>query len=181
MTKPFICLDIINTMWYDYRGTGKSEDRLENPEWMKLFITDWGMSRLHYPTKKNIHMLKKLRQLMRIIFEKTSQNREPSADDICEINAFMRNMNRVPFLIKKDDSYEVRSEPSEESWEEFISGVALSFAYMLSTGDYKRVKICKNPDCLWVFYDETKNGRKRWCSSDACGNLSRVRKHREHH
>ncbi len=179
MGKSFICLDVINTMWYDYRGTGKSEDRLENDKWLKLFINDWEVSHLPYPTARNIKSLQQLRQLMRNIFKKTSENREPSSQEIQTINDFMSKTKRKPTLIKKAESYELISKPLEDSWEAFISEVALSFSNMFITNEYKRVKICKNQDCLWVFYDDTKNGRKHWCSSEACGNLSRVRKHRE--
>ncbi|WP_081833786.1 CGNR zinc finger domain-containing protein [Geomicrobium sp. JCM 19055] len=49
--------------------------------------------------------------------------------------------------------------------------------YLLKT-NIKKIKFCQNEDCRWVFYDNTKNGRKQWCTNDTCGNLLRVRKHR---
>ncbi|MGD2101794.1 MAG: CGNR zinc finger domain-containing protein [Acidimicrobiia bacterium] len=53
----------------------------------------------------------------------------------------------------------------------------------LQDGSMKRLKAC--PDCRWVFYDNTRNGSKRWCmmnptSPDArgCGNIAKARRHR---
>jgi predicted RNA-binding Zn ribbon-like protein len=54
----------------------------------------------------------------------------------------------------------------------------------VSDGSWKRLKAC--PDCHWVFYDNTRNGSKRWClmyagGSDgrACGTIAKVRRYRD--
>ena len=31
--------------------------------------------------------------------------------------------------------------------------------------------------CGWVFLDETKNRRRRWCSMKDCGNRAKARRH----
>jgi predicted RNA-binding Zn ribbon-like protein len=50
-------------------------------------------------------------------------------------------------------------------------------------GQWRRLKAC--PDCRWVFYDHTRNGRKRWCLMNAggpdgrsCGSIAKVRAYR---
>ena len=54
----------------------------------------------------------------------------------------------------------------------------------VSAGTWSRLKAC--PDCRWVFYDNTKNGSKRWCLMQAagttgrgCGDIAKVRRYRE--
>jgi predicted RNA-binding Zn ribbon-like protein len=54
----------------------------------------------------------------------------------------------------------------------------------VSAGTWKRLKAC--PDCRWVFYDNTRNGSKRWClmyaggpDGRACGTIAKVRRYRE--
>lgn len=56
----------------------------------------------------------------------------------------------------------------------------------VSAGTWRRLKAC--PDCRWVFYDNTKNGSKRWCLMQAsgpvgrgCGDIAKVRRYRERH
>lgn len=46
-----------------------------------------------------------------------------------------------------------------------------------------RLKAC--PDCKWVFYDQSRNGSKRWCGmyaegegGRACGTIAKVKRHR---
>jgi predicted RNA-binding Zn ribbon-like protein len=40
------------------------------------------------------------------------------------------------------------------------------------------VKICPADDCLWAFYDESRNGSRQWCSMDDCCNRAKARAHR---
>ncbi len=40
-----------------------------------------------------------------------------------------------------------------------------------------RLKRCPGPDCGWLFIDETKNGRRRWCMMETCGNRAKARRH----
>ena len=54
----------------------------------------------------------------------------------------------------------------------------------ISAGTWKRLKAC--PDCRWVFYDNTRNGGKRWClmyaggpDGRACGTIAKVRRYRD--
>lgn len=39
-----------------------------------------------------------------------------------------------------------------------------------------RIKRCPGQDCGWLFLDETKNGRRRWCSMETCGNRAKARR-----
>ena len=45
-------------------------------------------------------------------------------------------------------------------------------------GTWRRLKICPADDCAWVFYDESKNLSRRWCSMGVCGNRTKVRSYR---
>jgi len=44
-----------------------------------------------------------------------------------------------------------------------------------------RLRICAADDCRRVFYDGSKNGRGRWCSTASCGNRMKTRAYRERH
>ena len=54
--------------------------------------------------------------------------------------------------------------------------VARSAAELLTSGKPGRVRECPGEDgCGWLFYDESKNGRRRWCSMEGCGNRAKAR------
>jgi predicted RNA-binding Zn ribbon-like protein len=42
----------------------------------------------------------------------------------------------------------------------------------------ERLKVCANPDCSWMFYDNTLNRSQRFCSTSPCGTVMRVRRFR---
>jgi predicted RNA-binding Zn ribbon-like protein len=46
---------------------------------------------------------------------------------------------------------------------------------LLTTGALDRVKRCGG--CSFVFYDETKNRSRRWCSMDDCGTAEKIRRY----
>jgi predicted RNA-binding Zn ribbon-like protein len=45
----------------------------------------------------------------------------------------------------------------------------------------ERVKTCDSDECRWVFYDRSKPGNRRWCSSERCGNREKTRTYRKRH
>jgi predicted RNA-binding Zn ribbon-like protein len=55
--------------------------------------------------------------------------------------------------------------------------VARSAAEVLLNDDPGRVRMCEDSGgCGWLFYDETRNGQRRWCSMKDCGNRAKVRR-----
>ena len=56
----------------------------------------------------------------------------------------------------------------------------------IGAGEWRRLKAC--PDCRFVFFDQTRNAGRRWCTMTAgdpegrsCGSISKVRRYRERH
>lgn len=43
--------------------------------------------------------------------------------------------------------------------------------------EHDRVKLCPGHDCGWLFLDETKNSRRRWCLMEVCGNRAKSSRH----
>ncbi len=40
-----------------------------------------------------------------------------------------------------------------------------------------RLRECSNDRCLWLFLDDSKNGTRRWCSMQSCGNRAKAHRH----
>jgi len=47
-----------------------------------------------------------------------------------------------------------------------------------AAGVWERFKACPADDCLWAFYDESKNRSRTWCSMEVCGNRAKTRAYR---
>jgi predicted RNA-binding Zn ribbon-like protein len=42
----------------------------------------------------------------------------------------------------------------------------------------ERLRLCDGDGCGWLFFDVSKNGRRRWCSMTSCGAAEKVRRFR---
>ncbi len=49
------------------------------------------------------------------------------------------------------------------------------FVAALNEGNWTRFKLCANPECGWIFYDDSKYKSRRWCLLQRCGNPTHVR------
>ncbi|MCP2237793.1 CGNR zinc finger domain-containing protein [Prauserella halophila] len=56
-----------------------------------------------------------------------------------------------------------------------VSAVFTAAMRLTVLGDWRRIKICPAGDCLWAFYDESRNRSRTWCSMQVCGNRVKAR------
>jgi predicted RNA-binding Zn ribbon-like protein len=69
-------------------------------------------------------------------------------------------------------TWDVRRDPMAA----VLGPIALSALTMLTSADLGRVKRCEGPNCGWVFFDLTKNRKRRWCEMEVCGNRAKQRR-----
>ena len=56
--------------------------------------------------------------------------------------------------------------------------IARAAADLLTAPELARVRECPAEDgCGWLFLDTSKNGSRRWCSMEGCGNRAKARRH----
>jgi predicted RNA-binding Zn ribbon-like protein len=48
-------------------------------------------------------------------------------------------------------------------------------------GNWRRLKACSADDCVWAFYDRSRNRSGTWCDMADCGNRAKARAFRERH
>lgn len=72
-------------------------------------------------------------------------------------------------------------EPGEDPAAALLGPLTLSALTLLTDSDLRRVKQCPGLYCGWLFYDATKNGRRRWCEMSVCGNRAKQRAYRRRH
>ena len=49
----------------------------------------------------------------------------------------------------------------------------------MADGSWPRLKACPAEDCMWVFYDHSRNRSGTWCLMGECGNRAKARSFRE--
>jgi len=175
----WICLDFINSDCRDWRGSGQRDDRLGKPEWWQYFSTKWEL-KVPLPTDPMLlQSLRELRQQMRNVTEAVATGQAPDPSDLVGINQVLAAVPSCRRIVHRPDGFQIEEVVRGEEWDLVIGKIALSFAELLAGTDLRRLKICENANCLWVYYDESRNRSSRWCDDKACGNLMKVRRFRE--
>jgi predicted RNA-binding Zn ribbon-like protein len=60
-----------------------------------------------------------------------------------------------------------------------LSAVARDAIALFTTADAGRLRECASPECGLLFLDLSRPGRRRWCSSRACGGKARATAYRQ--
>lgn len=183
-------LDFLNSYYEDWRGSGRTVDRLDEPEAVQAFLLKWGLPLEPLTHPQFIPELKALRQYLTYIVRYIVEGHALKEEDILHLNELLRAGPVVRQLvpeIQTNQKFESMSEvqvlkigliPVGDDFSQLKAELTASFIQVLVDGERGRIKICENTDCKWVFYDDTKNKSKRYCSDKTCGNLMKVRRHR---
>lgn len=60
-----------------------------------------------------------------------------------------------------------------------LASLAAALVDGVTDGRPRRLKVCANDQCRWVFNDASNAGRRKWCDMTSCGNRAKARRHRE--
>jgi predicted RNA-binding Zn ribbon-like protein len=67
------------------------------------------------------------------------------------------------------------------SLERLLWAVLHSALDLLTSGGYRRVRVCESRTCAWLFLDTTRNHSRRWCDMTVCGNRAKARRYYKRH
>ena len=69
-------------------------------------------------------------------------------------------------------TWSMRASPVEAA----VGPIALAAVRLFTEGDFHRIRECGGHACGWLFYDRSKNNRRRWCEMEVCGNRAKQRR-----
>jgi hypothetical protein len=75
-----------------------------------------------------------------------------------------------PRLTVRDDGVLALENPRHDDLGDGLFGLLLIIREAQENGSWSRLKVCANPDCLWAFYDRSRNQQGNWCDMAVCGN-----------
>ncbi len=172
-------IQLLNSDWRDYRGSGLRRDRIDDPAWLAPFIQPWRRELAASAPADIREALKGLRRLLRTIVDRVDARRPVSARARAELNSVLAASPFVRRLDPVRGGYDVAFVPRASGPAAMVGEIAAGFAETLAGGGAGRIKVCDNRDCRWVFYDRSKNRSRRWCEGNTgCGNLMKVRRFR---
>lgn len=122
---------------------------------------------------------RRVRAALRALAERGAVVEKARADALTEINRVLgrsAGTRRVEF--GDDGSFRQSFVPVGDAFAGLMIPVVESAAEALVSGELMRVRRCADGRCPRVFFDSTRNGRRRWCDMATCGNRAKAARFR---
>ncbi len=168
--------DFLNT--YDLDGDAWT-DKLETPEVAIRWLADRGLMHADGATASDeaLARVRAVRGALREITDAIVEGRAPSPESLDTVNDAMR-ARAATELVLGPDGIGVGHRHVGDPIDDALARLAEPFVGELSAGHPERIRICASDTCGWVFYDESRAGRRRWCDMATCGNRAKAARHR---
>jgi len=93
------------------------------------------------------------------------------------VNAVLEKGDGVTALRLDGDTMEIVQGYRTRTAANLPLAIAMSMLDFVQSVPLERVKRCEAENCIWFFVDTTKNGSRRWCTSEMCGARFRARRY----
>jgi predicted RNA-binding Zn ribbon-like protein len=122
---------------------------------------------------------RRVRAALRALAERGASMERVRQDAVTEINRVLgRSAGSRRLDRHADGSYYRAFVPTGDAFAGMMIPIVESAADALVGDELGRVRRCADPRCQRVFLDTTRNGLKRWCDMDTCGNRAKAARHR---
>ncbi len=85
---------------------------------------------------------------------------------------FLARASLAPGALSCRWRWSLREAPVEAA----LGPVALAAVSLFTQGNMHRIRECGGHACGWLFFDRSKNNRRRWCEMEVCGNRAKQRR-----
>lgn len=169
----FLCLDFINGRLEDTVATKDAFP--EDTVWVTQLCLKWD---LPVPDASTMAALSNLyKTVSRAVREYSESGAIPPAK-LADINSYLSSVSHHNLLELDTSGYCLHEIPRQAENTLLPYRIIMSFVDLVVNHGASRLKVCENPDCGWVFYDESKSRTRRWCDN-TCASLIKVRRFRE--
>jgi predicted RNA-binding Zn ribbon-like protein len=122
---------------------------------------------------------RRVRASLRALAERGVVSDRIRTDALAEINRVLgRSAGTRRVDVRTDGTFSRSFVPIGDAFAGLVIPVVESAADALILGELPRVRRCGDARCHRVFFDTTKNGRRRWCDMATCGNRAKAHRHR---
>ena len=180
------CLDFVNTLddrfstqpkelLNDYRDLARfAEDtRLLSPQEADRLCVRAGKS--PQEARKVLQSAIRMREALSAIFYARIREQPVAQAALDLLNDYLQQAARHASLAPAEGHFEWGFKSLEDHLEAPIWLIARSAAELLASEQLQFVRACASKTCEWLFLDESKNHRRRWCDMTKCGNRAKVR------
>ena len=171
-------LDFANTIEL---ADGRPEDHVPDAgsllAWLRARRLVSGRTRAD-AVESDLPAFRALRDLVREMTARQAEGRSPTRAQLRRLNAVLREGTHYHELRLDRDVGRFTVGQVGGELEQARGAIAGSLAHYLADHDVRRLRVCANDGCRWLFVDRSPAGRRRWCDMRTCGNRAKVARHR---
>ena len=168
-----LALDLVNTIsWPD---TNRRHDWFDPPPNVTAWLKAVGLEPVPV-NRSDLAVITEIRDVISGVVRPLAQRDTPPPDATKRLNELLAGANSRRFV---DPSSLTWAWPSPRQNTDAFDPVLFDAAELLTAGNYDRLKHC--PSCHWLFSDQTRNGRRRWCDMADCGSRAKARSYYDRH
>ncbi len=183
-----LALDFANTV--SYRPTENRKERLGEYRDLVAFGQQTGtlpartVSRLCAkageapgPCQRALEKVIRLREALFEIFSALAEHRAIPGDALALLNAALEESAAHGRIVHTSRRFAWQWIGTENYLDSVLWPVARAAAELLTSEEIANLRICASDKCAWLFLDQTKNHRRRWCDMKTCGNRVKAQRH----
>jgi predicted RNA-binding Zn ribbon-like protein len=178
-----LCLDFVNTI--DPRHKAPREEFLGNfeqlAEWAQFvgLLTPAERRALATRTGRTlaVDVHRRAIALRESLYQLLRKPRARAAPSLALLNTEYRRTAPGLGLEPGNGGYRLKWRSTAPA-ERLIGPIARSAVELLASAELRRVRECAGDGCGWLFLDNSKAHRRRWCSMQICGNRAKARRRR---
>jgi predicted RNA-binding Zn ribbon-like protein len=129
------------------------------------------------PAEKALERIRSVRGALREVSDAVVHGRPADSAALAEVNRALQARERIE-LVQAAGSLSVGHSHVGDPVDDALARLAEPLVDEIRSGHAARIRICDNETCRWLFYDESRAGRRRWCDMASCGNRAKAARHR---
>lgn len=118
-----------------------------------------------------------VRSALREVAHSISEHRAPDTAALETINRAL-HARQVIELVPAPDGCSVDHRHVGDPIDDALARLTEPLVSELTDGHPDRIKTCASDTCDWIFYDDSRTSRRRWCDMATCGNRAKAARHR---
>lgn len=175
-------LDFVNTLELE---RGVPTDHFRSTQDALDWLQDRGLVHASYAGEtpavltdhRTIRRIRKTRAALRELVDATYEHRAPAPAAIAEVNRTLQT-RAVLQLVPSGDGVRIGHRHVGDPVDDALANLAQQIVREIVGGRPERIRACASDTCRWVFYDDSRTGRRRWCDMNSCGNRAKAARHR---
>jgi predicted RNA-binding Zn ribbon-like protein len=184
-----LALDFANTV--SYRPTAQPKERLVNYNHLVVFgmesgVYPRGVDRLFAVADESpgrgtnaLQRAIQFREALYNIFSALVERRAIPGNALALLNVTLQEAEAHGRIVHVNRRFVWEWIGMDTHLDSVLWPIARAAADLLISDDLANLRMCASDDCAWLFLDQTKNHRRRWCDMKTCGNRVKARRHYE--